>query len=51
VWKGLGADSEEKHELVSDIDTIAAVNGRLEKQTYFAATGLTRGLFVTYCCF
>ena len=24
-WKGLGADSEEKHEPVSDIDTVAVV--------------------------
>ena len=24
LWKGLGADSEEKHEPVSDIDTAAA---------------------------
>jgi len=26
-WKGLGADSEEKHEPVRDIDTVAVVNG------------------------
>ena len=39
-WKGLGADSEEKHEPVSDIDTAVAdslkcltSNGRLEKPT------------------
>ena len=39
-WKGLGADSEEKREPVSDIDTAAAdslkcltLNGRLEKRT------------------
>src|ERR1700720_1424675 len=39
-YKGLGADSEEKHEPVSDIDTAVVdslkaldPNGRLEKQT------------------
>jgi hypothetical protein len=39
-WKGLGADSEEKHEPVSDIDTVVVdslkaldPDGRLEKQT------------------
>jgi hypothetical protein len=39
-WKGLGADSEEKHEPASDIDTVMAdslkvldPNGRLEKRT------------------
>jgi len=39
-WKGLGADSEEKQEPVSDIDTVVvdslkalAPNGRLEKRT------------------
>ena len=26
-WKGLGADSEEKHEPVSDIDTAVVVDG------------------------
>ena len=38
LWKGPGADSEEKHEPVSDIDTTVAdslkalyLNGRLEK--------------------
>jgi len=40
-WKGLGADSEEKHEPVSDIDTgrwkvwkRLTPNGRLEKRTW-----------------
>ena len=39
-WKGLGADSEEKHEPVSDIDTAVVdsltcltPDGRLEKRT------------------
>jgi hypothetical protein len=39
-YKGLGADSEEKHEPVSDIDTAVVdslkaldPNGRLEKRT------------------
>ena len=39
-WKGRGADSEEKHEPVSDIDTAVVdsltcltPDGRLEKQT------------------
>jgi hypothetical protein len=41
-WKGLGADSEEKHEPASDIDTMAVdslkrltQNGRLEKRTSY----------------
>ena len=40
-WKGLGADSEEKREPASDIDTAVVdgltcltPNGRLEKRTY-----------------
>ena len=39
-WKGLGADSEEKHEPASDIDTVVVdslkvldPDGRLEKRT------------------
>jgi len=40
-WKGLGADSEEKHEPVSDIDSVVVdslkarltLSGRLEKRT------------------
>ena len=42
-WKGLGADSAEKHEPVSDIDTVVMESlkrltptGRLEKQSYAA---------------
>ena len=46
-WKGLGADSEEKHEPVSDIDTVVVdglkvldpINGRLEKQTFASTIG------------
>ena len=45
-WKGLGADSEEKREPASDIDTVVVdslkaldPNGRLEKQTYANAIG------------
>jgi hypothetical protein len=50
-WKGLGADSEEKHEPVSDIDTVVVdslkaldPNGRLEKQTFVRGHGLIRFL-------
>ena len=46
-WKGLGADSEEKHEPVSDIDTAVVdslkaldQNGRLEKQTSPGCTNI-----------
>ena len=45
LWKGLGADSEEKHEPVSDIDTVVVdslkaldPNGRLEKRKSLALT-------------
>jgi hypothetical protein len=40
MWKGLGADSEEKHEPASDIDTVVVdrkrltPNGRIEKRTF-----------------
>jgi hypothetical protein len=47
-WKGLGADSEEKHEPASDIDTMAVdslkrltQNGRLEKRTSRDAVGMS----------
>jgi len=49
-WKGPGADSEEKHEPVSDIDIAVAVSlkvldldGRLEKQTSRAPGDIRSG--------
>ena len=48
-WKGRGADSEEKHEPVSDIDTAVVdsltcltPDGRLEKRTSVASAGMRR---------
>ena len=53
-YKGLGADSEEKHEPASDIDTVMAdslkaldpPNGRLEKQTSSIAAAPETGKLV-----
>ena len=48
LWKGLGADSEEKHEPASGVDTELVVslkaldpNGRLEKLTSRRVVGMS----------